>query len=167
MLDFVVLRRRTTLREGRQVCVGFGSQLSQMRPKSGQKRNLSGLTTEETPGQSKKESVPLEGLEPPTVSLGRNCSSIELQRLAPTVYGLARDGPSAAEPATARQRPKSGRTSAMPSSSSCRRPYSAHPSSCQPTGTGPSRPPSCHRSFQAARSAASESDRPRAAASIG
>ena len=26
--------------------------------------------------------VPLEGLEPPTVSLGRNCSSIELQRLA-------------------------------------------------------------------------------------
>ena len=28
------------------------------------------------------KSVPLEGLEPPTVSLGRNCSSIELQRLA-------------------------------------------------------------------------------------
>jgi hypothetical protein len=27
-------------------------------------------------------SVPLEGLEPPTCSLGRNCSSIELQRLA-------------------------------------------------------------------------------------
>lgn len=26
--------------------------------------------------------VPLEGLEPPTVCLGRNCSSIELQRLA-------------------------------------------------------------------------------------
>ena len=26
--------------------------------------------------------VPLKGLEPPTVSLGRNCSSIELQRLA-------------------------------------------------------------------------------------
>ena len=26
-------------------------------------------------------SVPLEGLEPPTLSLGRNCSSIELQRL--------------------------------------------------------------------------------------
>src|SRR3954453_1752089 len=26
--------------------------------------------------------VPLEGLEPPTVSLGRNCSSIELQRRA-------------------------------------------------------------------------------------
>ena len=26
--------------------------------------------------------TPLEGLEPPTVSLGRNCSSIELQRLA-------------------------------------------------------------------------------------
>jgi hypothetical protein len=25
--------------------------------------------------------VPLEGLEPPTLSLGRNCSSIELQRL--------------------------------------------------------------------------------------
>lgn len=24
--------------------------------------------------------VPLEGLEPPTLSLGRNCSSIELQR---------------------------------------------------------------------------------------
>ncbi|GAA3734705.1 recombinase family protein [Leifsonia bigeumensis] len=30
--------------------------------------------------------VPLEGLEPPTVSLGRNCSSIELQRLASRVY---------------------------------------------------------------------------------
>ena len=29
-----------------------------------------------------KKEVPLEGLEPPTVSLGRNCSSIELQRLA-------------------------------------------------------------------------------------
>jgi hypothetical protein len=28
------------------------------------------------------DAVPLEGLEPPTVSLGRNCSSIELQRLA-------------------------------------------------------------------------------------
>ena len=26
--------------------------------------------------------VPLEGVEPPTVSLGRNCSSIELQRRA-------------------------------------------------------------------------------------
>jgi hypothetical protein len=26
--------------------------------------------------------VPLEGLEPPTLSLGRNCSSIELQRRA-------------------------------------------------------------------------------------
>ena len=31
---------------------------------------------------SKTHMVPLEGLEPPTVSLGRNCSSIELQRLA-------------------------------------------------------------------------------------
>ncbi|GAB3612131.1 hypothetical protein GCM10027415_04710 [Humibacter ginsengisoli] len=31
---------------------------------------------------SKPSMVPLEGLEPPTVSLGRNCSSIELQRLA-------------------------------------------------------------------------------------
>ena len=30
--------------------------------------------------------VPLAGLEPPTVSLGRNCSSIELQRLAVEVY---------------------------------------------------------------------------------
>ena len=30
--------------------------------------------------------MPLEGLEPPTVSLGRNCSSIELQRLAVEVY---------------------------------------------------------------------------------
>ena len=30
--------------------------------------------------------VPLEGVEPPTLSLGRNCSSIELQRLAGTVY---------------------------------------------------------------------------------
>ena len=28
--------------------------------------------------------VPLEGVEPPTLSLGRNCSSIELQRLKPT-----------------------------------------------------------------------------------
>lgn len=32
-------------------------------------------------------SVPLEGLEPPTVSLGRNCSSIELQRLAASSLG--------------------------------------------------------------------------------
>jgi hypothetical protein len=31
---------------------------------------------------SNTHGVPLEGLEPPTVSLGRNCSSIELQRLA-------------------------------------------------------------------------------------
>lgn len=30
---------------------------------------------------SKPSIVPLEGVEPPTVSLGRNCSSIELQRL--------------------------------------------------------------------------------------
>lgn len=29
----------------------------------------------------KRPTVPLEGLEPPTLSLGRNCSSIELQRL--------------------------------------------------------------------------------------
>ncbi len=31
-------------------------------------------------GSSKQSLVPLEGLEPPTLSLGRNCSSIELQR---------------------------------------------------------------------------------------
>jgi site-specific DNA recombinase len=31
--------------------------------------------------------VPLEGLEPPTLSLGRNCSSIELQRLTARFYG--------------------------------------------------------------------------------
>ena len=53
-----------------------------MRAKSGQKRISCGLTTEEIPGQRQKKTVPLEGLEPPTVSLGRNCSSIELQRLA-------------------------------------------------------------------------------------
>jgi hypothetical protein len=28
----------------------------------------------------RRHTVPLEGLEPPTLSLGRNCSSIELQR---------------------------------------------------------------------------------------
>lgn len=33
-------------------------------------------------GSKDEHLVPLEGLEPPTVSLGRNCSSIELQRLA-------------------------------------------------------------------------------------
>ena len=33
---------------------------------------------------SNRGHVPPEGLEPPTVSLGRNCSSIELQRLAST-----------------------------------------------------------------------------------
>jgi site-specific DNA recombinase len=33
-------------------------------------------------GSSKPSMVPLEGFEPPTVSLGRNCSSVELQRLA-------------------------------------------------------------------------------------
>lgn len=32
---------------------------------------------------SKPSMVPLEGLEPPTLSLGRSSSSIELQRLAP------------------------------------------------------------------------------------
>ncbi len=49
--------------------------------------------------------VPLEGLEPPTVSLGRNCSSIELQRLAGRVYpdrasdnGSARDQDHAGAP---------------------------------------------------------------------
>ncbi len=86
MLDFVVLRRRTTLREGRRICLVFGSHVSQMRPKSGQKGILSGLTIEEIPGPRRKETAPLEGLEPPTVSLGRNCSSIELQRLARRVY---------------------------------------------------------------------------------
>lgn len=30
--------------------------------------------------------VPLEGVEPPTLSLGRNCSSIELQRREHSVY---------------------------------------------------------------------------------
>lgn len=30
--------------------------------------------------------VPLEGFEPPTVSLGRNCSSVELQRLTRRAY---------------------------------------------------------------------------------
>ena len=35
---------------------------------------------------SKTSLVPLEGLEPPTLSLGRNCSSIELQRLERPVY---------------------------------------------------------------------------------
>ncbi len=35
---------------------------------------------------SKAYMVPLEGLEPPTLSLGRNCSSIELQRLGERVY---------------------------------------------------------------------------------
>lgn len=37
-------------------------------------------------GEWPEDVVPLEGLEPPTVSLGRNCSSIELQRLARRVY---------------------------------------------------------------------------------
>ena len=32
---------------------------------------------------SRDHKVPLEGLEPPTLSLGRNCSSIELQRPDP------------------------------------------------------------------------------------
>jgi site-specific DNA recombinase len=36
--------------------------------------------SEEVGNCSKPSLVPLEGLEPPTVSLGRNCSSIELQR---------------------------------------------------------------------------------------
>lgn len=38
---------------------------------------------------SKPSMVPLEGLEPPTLSLGRSCSSIELQRLTARVYRLA------------------------------------------------------------------------------
>ena len=36
-------------------------------------------------GSSKRSLVPLEGFEPPTVSLGRNCSSVELQRLTTRV----------------------------------------------------------------------------------
>ena len=36
-------------------------------------------------GSSKSSMVPLEGFEPPTVSLGRNCSSVELQRLTQKV----------------------------------------------------------------------------------
>ncbi len=36
-------------------------------------------------GSSKPSTVPLEGFEPPTVSLGRNCSSVELQRLTQKV----------------------------------------------------------------------------------
>lgn len=64
MLDFVVLRRRTTHGEGRRLCLVFGSHVSRMRPESGQKRILSGLITEEIPGQKQKETVPLEGLEP-------------------------------------------------------------------------------------------------------
>lgn len=41
--------------------------------------------------------MPLEGLEPPTVSLGRNCSSIELQRLAGTSLAGATSGVLASE----------------------------------------------------------------------
>src|SRR5689334_9881230 len=67
-------------------CLETALPVSGMWAKCGQKRILSGLTTEEIPDQRQKETVPLEGLEPPTVSLGRNCSSIELQRLARRVY---------------------------------------------------------------------------------
>lgn len=42
---------------------------------------------EEGENCSKPRLVPLEGLEPPTLSLGRNCSSIELQRLTARFYG--------------------------------------------------------------------------------
>ncbi len=48
--------------------------------------------------------VPLEGLEPPTLSLGRNCSSIELQRLMPVqCTAVCRShAPAAADPAGGR-----------------------------------------------------------------
>ena len=39
-----------------------------------------------TPVAAGERAVPLEGLEPPTLSLGRNCSSIELQRLTGRFY---------------------------------------------------------------------------------
>ena len=58
------------------------SEFSECGQKAGKNAFLCGLTSEEIPGQRQKKAVPLEGLEPPTVSLGRNCSSIELQRLA-------------------------------------------------------------------------------------
>ena len=44
-------------------------------------------TMEKAQSSSRRSLVPLEGLEPPTLSLGRNCSSIELQRLTARVYG--------------------------------------------------------------------------------
>ena len=55
--------------------------------------------------------VPLEGLEPPTLSLGRNCSSIELQRLTARVYRLA-IACSAASRGARRARPGRGRRGA-------------------------------------------------------
>ena len=64
MLDFVVVRRRTTLRGGRRICLVVGSHVSQMRPKSGQKCILSGLTTEETPGQRQKRLCPWRDSNP-------------------------------------------------------------------------------------------------------
>jgi hypothetical protein len=50
-----------------------------------QKHALIGYLSSIAVCNSLQSAVPLEGLEPPTCSLGRNCSSIELQRLAPRV----------------------------------------------------------------------------------
>jgi hypothetical protein len=59
---------------------------SESRERSVLQRVLANETTPDhvdwVKGCSDEHLVPLEGLEPPTVSLGRNCSSIELQRLA-------------------------------------------------------------------------------------
>ena len=52
-------------------------------PTEGQEKPLAAMDLAQ--GLKDDHVVPLEGLEPPTVSLGRNCSSIELQRLAQRV----------------------------------------------------------------------------------
>lgn len=54
-------------------------------------------------GSRENSLVPLEGLEPPTLSLGRNCSSIELQRLTTPSYPAAVP-PTGGRPASRRGR---------------------------------------------------------------
>jgi hypothetical protein len=85
MVDFGVPRRPMKLREELRFCLeSLPSEISGCGQEVGKNRNIVNLA-DKNARQKLIKVVPLEGLEPPTVSLGRNCSSIELQRLAQSV----------------------------------------------------------------------------------
>ena len=90
--------------------------------------------------------MPLEGLEPPTLSLGRNCSSIELQRLTALLYGagLPRVPPERCQKSTLSVKMTSSSTlidahrRPSPQAGACRQPRPrAHPRCSVRTGEPP------------------------------